>query len=118
MDGDTNVVDEWLRKQPDAVRAKFATDFNYLAVVPKAQWSMPKTTMLQGEFSELREFRVHSGRVQYRLAGFHRPGNEVVLCSGWTHNQSPAKRKAAMNRALKLKQRVEQGEVITVEHVI
>ena len=119
MDGDTNVVQEWLRQQPDAVGAKFYADFKYLAVTPKAQWPRTKTFMLTGEFCELREFRVRFGHVRYRLAGFAGPNEgEETLCTGWTHSLNNAAQKAAKRRALDLKARVERGEVTTVDHAI
>lgn len=117
IDGGRNLVDDWLRQQPPAVRARFYDDFKHLAVVPKTQWVMPRTRMLRGVFSRLREFRVRIGRVHYRLAGFHEPGDVVVLCPGWTHSQNEAIQKSAMKRALDLRERFEKGQVTTGNHV-
>lgn len=119
VEGNVNVIDEWLRGQPAAVRAKFLSDFKYFAVTPKGQWPSKKTFMMKGEFSELREFRVRVGPVRYRLAGFKGPNEgEETLCAGWTRSQNNAAQKAAKRRALDLKERVEKGEVTTVDHVI
>lgn len=117
--GNTNVVEEWLRQQPKALSAKFYSDFKYFAVTPKGQWPYKKTFKLTGEFSGLREFKTRVGRVRYRLAGFAGPGEgEETLCTGWTRSQSNAVQKAAKKCALDLKERVEQGEVTTVDHAI
>lgn len=118
MEGNVNVIDEWLRRQPAAVRAKFLSDFKYMADAPKGQWPSKKTFLLTGTFSGIREFRERVGRVQYRLGGFDGPGDdEITLCSGWTHSENKAAQRGAKMRAFQLKALVEQGEVRTVDHV-
>lgn len=118
VEGNVNVIDDWLRRQPAAVRAKFLSDFKHMADAPKGQWPAKKTFMLTREFSELREFRVKVGRVHYRLGGFEGPNEgEITLCSGWTRSQNDAAQKGAKRRALQLKALVEQGEVTTVDHI-
>lgn len=116
--GGVNVIDEWLHQQPDAVRAGFLSAFKYMADVPKGQWPGNKTFLLKHEFSGIREFRHKVGRVHYRLGGFDGPGdNEITLCSGWTRSENNATQKRAKRRALELKALVENGEVITVDHI-
>ena len=118
VEGNVNVIDEWLRRQPPAVRAKFLSDFKYMADAPKGEWPPKKTFVLTGEFSELREFRVQKGPVHYRLGGFEGPNEgEITLCSGWTRSQDNAEQKRAKRRALQLKALVEQGKVATVDHI-
>ena len=118
MDGSVNVIDEWLRGQPAAVRAKFLSDFKYMADAPKGQWPPNKTFMLTGEFNGIREFRVRVGPVHYRLGGFEGPNEgEITLCSGWTRSQNNAAQKRAKRRALQLKALVVQGKVTTVDHI-
>lgn len=87
VDGDRNIIDEWLSAQPDDVRAQFDDDFSYLANVPIPMWTPPKTKMLRGkEFRQLREFRVTVERIRYRLLGFHGPyPREVTLCGAFAH---------------------------------
>lgn len=118
VDGNTNIVDRWLRKQPPGIRAKFYSDFKYFAIRPMSQWPSKKTFMMKGEFSELREFRIPTGP-QYRLAGFEGPTpGEVTLCTGWTRSQNSAAQLSAKRRALDIKRRVEEGEVAVIDHVI
>jgi len=113
-------VDKWLRQQPNSlrVRAEFWSLFKRLAVLPKGQWPPKRTFMMKKEFSELREFRVKVGRGQYRLAGFEGPEGEITLFPGWTRSQNRAAQRSAQERALGLKQAIEQGEVTTVDHEI
>lgn len=119
VDGNTNVVDDWLRRQPKRIRAKFYQDFIYFAITPMSQWPSSKTFMMKGEFRQLREFRVKAGPGQYRLAGFEGPiQGEVTLCTGWTRSQNNAAQLRAKRRALELKRRVEQGEVAVINHVV
>lgn len=119
VDGGTNVINEWLGQQPDAVRARFYSDFQYLANTPIGEWTLPRTAMLHGEFRQLREFRVQYRRVRYRLVGFHGPNaGGITLCAGFTHSQNRAAQLEAKRRALRRKDRVERGEARRVEHVI
>lgn len=119
VDGGTNVIDEWLRQQPDGVRARFFGLFEYLANIPIGQWRMPKTRMLRGPFRQLREFRVKHERIKYRLVGFHGPNpSQVTLCAGLTHSQNQAAQREAMRRALRRGERVVRREAEGVAHVV
>ena len=121
VEGNVNVIDEWLGRQPDEVRAGFLSDFKHMAGTNKGQWPWKKTSLLRHEFSGIREFRYHAkkaGRVQYRLGAFDGPGDdEITLCSGWTHSENNATQRRAKMRALERKALVEQGEVTTVDHI-
>ena len=117
--GGSNVIDEWLSRQPDEVRAHFFDDFRYLANSPIADWEMPRVRLLRGEFRDLIEFRVTEERIKYRIVGFFGPmRGQVTLCSGFTHSQSEASQLQEKRRALRRKQHIETGEAVSVNHVI
>ena len=118
MEGGVNRIDEWLRRQPPTVRAKFLSDFKYMAATPKGQWPPKKTFVFKDEFSGVREFRVKFGSVHYRLGGFEGPNEgEITLCSGWTRSENNAAQKRAKERVLQMKALAEQREVMTVDHI-
>lgn len=110
-----NVIDEWLSAQPGKVRARFDSDFSYLANVPIADWGYPRVVPLQG-YDGLLEFRV---RLQgwYRIGGFHGPEDaQVTLCSAWTHSESAGAQRRAMELAVTRKALVISGAAKTVLH--
>ncbi len=117
--GSTNVVDDWIRQQPDDVRVEFRVLFKYLGIVEIVDWRHPKAIRLKGKaLKGLWEFRVKAEKIHYRLPGFVGPGEgQVTLFAGWTHSQNKAAQKSAMLRAANLKMQVENGEVTTVDHV-
>lgn len=117
--GGSNVINEWLNRQPDDVRAHFDDDFAYLAITPIADWQLPTVYLLRGEFRELIEFRVTEERIKYRIVGFHGPRRgQVTLCGGFTHSESGASQLQEKRRALRRKQSVERGQAVIVSHVI
>lgn len=116
----SNIIDEWLKGHPIAVRDRFGDKFGYLAISPVTLWVYPDAIRLRGSYRGLWEFRIKYLREGYRLGGFLGVGEgELTLCSGWTKSMSHAARDRAMRQILDRKEMLENADARarTVRHV-
>ena len=78
-----NTIKAWLNGPGRAARAKLNTWLSHLESTSPGQWKRPIVDTLTGECVSLFEIRASIARQQYRILGFHGPGQrEANLALG------------------------------------
>ena len=102
-----NTIRAWMDGPGRAARAKFNNRLRNLEAAPPGDWSRPYVDTLTGECAGLFEVRVRVSRQQYRILGFHGPGQRLptlALCITKAGNEVPPEE---CSRALRIKDAVE-----------
>ena len=80
-----NNIKAWLNGPGRAARAKLNTWLSHLEATSPGQWKRPIVDTLTGECVGLFEIRASIARREYRILGFHGPGQrEATLAIGIT----------------------------------
>ena len=78
-----NTIRAWLNGPGRAARAKLNAWLSHLESTSPGQWKRPIVDTLTGECAGLFEIRASIARQQYRILGFHGPGQrEATLALG------------------------------------
>ena len=78
-----NTIKAWLNGPGRAVKAKLNAWLSHLESTTPGQWKRPMVDTLTGECVGLFEIRAGIARQQYRILGFHGPGQrEATLAIG------------------------------------
>jgi len=65
-----DVIDDWIRAQPDAFQGQIETRLRFLRQQPRDYWVRPLFDTLGAECSGLGELRLKYKNVQWRIIGF------------------------------------------------
>jgi len=124
IDG-VNVVEAWLREQPEDIQAEFLVLLDRFEKVPVENWRQLRRNTkgedrgykkLHGEHAVLREFSVDK-EGHYRLAAYRGPADsEMTLLSGWIHSSDGAQ-KVGLELAMARREMLREGKAERVDHV-
>jgi hypothetical protein len=67
-----DMIDDWYKRQSDAVLAAVDVALEYLVQRPRKEWQRPQFDLLSGKMREIGEIRFKVDK-QYRLFGFFGP---------------------------------------------
>ena len=73
-----NTIKSWLDGPGKAVKAKLNNVLWHLEAVSPGQWKRPFVDTLTDECAGLFEIRASISHVQYRILGFHGPGQRLL----------------------------------------
>jgi hypothetical protein len=113
-----NLIDDWCLQQTDAVQAEIDVTLRILAATEN--WDhLKQVKVLKAKHRglyEIRVFRKEDVPVRYRIAGFPRPGKEFVLLMGCKKKIGTYMPQNALDLALGLKKKFEEGKGRLNEH--
>lgn len=116
--GGKNLICDWYRDQPPAVRAAFREFVEAVAQQPFERWGPPDIATLHGKWSKLHKFKIRVANSQLRPLGFFGPGrHEYTLLYPASEKDRKWVPGNAKDQALKRMKEVMENPEQAVEYI-